>query len=558
MKKLRYEAYMRKSSESSERQSLSIPAQKDELKKAFPDLNIVRWTEESRSAYEADNRPKFKAMLERIRKGEIDGVIAWKPNRLSRNALDGGVIIHYLNKGYIKDLQFASYTFEKTPNGIKQLQYELADSQYYSANLSVDVGRGNAAKRKRGWLTTANLCGYLNAQNPNIEEDPTESITVIDPERFPLIRKAWDLLLTGEYSVPMIQDIMNNQWGFRMRKTRHRGGNGISRTSLYHIFTNVRYAGKIPDPQTGELHDAKYPAMITVEEFNRAQDILGRRGKPHITEKRDFPFKGIAICGECGCSITAEVKKRPYRTYTYYHCTHKKKGVKCHQPSIEEHELVRQLDEFFSHYTIRKEFEEWGLEALKTMNEKESTEREDRISNLSTLLKKAEKRADSLIDMRADGEINGEEFSEKKARVDQEIANLREQLNGQLDDGKDWRKAMEKTLDILFNGRRRFENGDAFVKREVMQSLGSNIVIKDGKLVIDTYKWLEPIKNGYPKLEEQFDKVRTQKQQIKIDSFKPIRSFWRKREDSNLRSRCRLTRVPGVLLQPLGHTSVCF
>ena len=31
---------------------------------------------------------------------------------------------------------------------------------------------------------------------------------------------------------------------------------------------------------------------------------------------------------------------------------------------------------------------------------------------------------------------------------------------------------------------------------------------------------------------------------------------WRKREDSNLRYGCPHTRVPGVLLQPLGHTSV--
>jgi len=506
---------MRKSSESSERQSLSIPAQREVIEETFSHLNIVRWTEESRSAYEAENRPKFSAMLERLKNGEIDGIAAWHPNRLSRNALDGGMIVHYLNRGYIKDLEFADYDFAKTPNGIKQLQYELADSQCYSANLSNNVGRGNAAKRRRGWLTTANLCGYLNAPNPNIEEDPTESITVIDPERFPLIRKAWDLLLTGEYSVPMVQDVMNNQWGFRTRKTRHRGGDKISRTSLYHIFTNVRYAGKIPDPKTGKLHDGEYPAMITVEKFNLAQDILGRRGRPHIAEKKDFPFKGIAICGECGCSITAEIKKRPYRTYTYYHRTHKKKSVKCHQPSIEEGEIIRQLDELFSKYTIRKEFGEWGLEALKTMNDKESKEQQSNIDSLTSALKSAEKRASNYTDMAANEIISMDEFKTKKAIVDEEIKNLREQLEFQLDDSKDWRKAMEKTLDILFEGRKRFENGDVFVKREVLQSLGSNIVIKDGKLHIDTYRWLEPIEKGYPELERQFDKVRTQKQQIK-------------------------------------------
>ncbi len=73
--------------------------------------------------------------------------------------------------------------------------------------------RGNKAKRERGWLQHANLNGYLNAPNPNqLELDPTESITVKDPERFDLLRKAWGLLLTGEYGVPVIPNILNNEW----------------------------------------------------------------------------------------------------------------------------------------------------------------------------------------------------------------------------------------------------------------------------------------------------------------------------------------------------------
>ena len=127
-KGLRYEAYVRKSTEASERQALSIPAQKAEILARFPNLNIVRWTEESRSAFKAENRPDFDAMLKRLKKGEIDGIVAWQPNRLSRNALDAGRIVHYINTGIIKDIKFVSHTFEPTPEGIKSLQYSLADS----------------------------------------------------------------------------------------------------------------------------------------------------------------------------------------------------------------------------------------------------------------------------------------------------------------------------------------------------------------------------------------------------------------------------------------------
>ena len=536
-KGLRYEAYVRKSTEASERQALSIPAQKAEILARFPDLNIVRWTEESRSAFKAENRPDFDAMLKRLKKGEIDGIVAWQPNRLSRNALDAGRIVHYINTGIIKDIKFVSHTFEPTPEGVKSLQYSLADSQYYSANLGRDVRRGNKAKRERGWLQHANLNGYLNAPNPNQSElDPTESITVKDPERFNLLRKAWDLLLTGEYSVPAILDILNNEWGYRTRlsKSKKRGGKPLSRTALYNIFTNPRYAGKVPTPE-GELLDGKFPAMITTEEFNRAQFILGKHGKPRITPKKDFIYKGIATCGECGCSITAEYKyKAKYdKTYIYYHCTHKRGN--CRQGSIEEKELTRQLEAFWNSVNIKKEFFEWGLEAIQAMNSEANAEREKIAEAQTKALSEAQKKADRLLDLVVNGTISEETYKEKVKESNETITRLKDNLSSTIESGNDWRTTMQKTLEVLFDGKRRFENGDILVKRELLQSLGSNIRIIDGQLVIDLYKWLIPIQENYKTLEKQFDEVRTSSEQRKNSQISAIRSVWRKREDSNLR-----------------------
>ncbi len=83
--------------------------------------------------------------------------------------------------------------------------------------------------------------------------------------------------------------------------------------------------------------------------------------------------------------------------------------------------------------------------------------------------------------------------------------------------------------------RKRFENGDILVKRELLQSLGSNIRIIDGQLVIDLYKWLIPIQENYKALEKQFDEVRTSSEQRKNSLISAIRSVWRRGQDSNLR-----------------------
>lgn len=553
--KLRYIAYLRKSTEGDERQTLSMGKQEDAIRETFPDLNIIDWVRESRSAFEAENRPAFDNVLERIRNGEADGIVAWRINRLSRNALDAGKIAHYINIGVIKDLKFTRENFENTPDGVKNLQYALADSNYYSASLAIDVREGNDRKRKLGWLPQASFSGYQDELNPLRGKDgQPEKITAIDPERFPLLQKAWKLFLTGEYSVPAVLEILNTQYGYRTKKTPNGGGKPLSRQALYKIFTNVRYAGKIPDPITGGLLKGSYQPMITIDEYNLTQQLLGRRGKPRISEKKDFIYKGIAICGECGCSVTAEEHtKKSGRKYVYYHCTHKKKDYKCKQQSIEEKELTRQLEEIFDGLTIRKEFEEWGLETIREMNNEESTDREALLASQAKTIAENEAKANKLLDCLLNGIITDEVYKAKSEAIEAELKKLKIEQGQTLDNGNDWRETMRRTLNVLFSGRDKFENGDAFAKREVLQSLGSNTILKDGKISINTYKWLEPIKNEYKNLESQFVKGSNSDLQRKNASNEAVRQQWRRVGDSNSRSRLLQTNdLANRPLQPLG------
>ena len=60
-----------------------------------------------------------------------------------------------------------------------------------------------------------------------------------DPDYFPLIRKMWNLMLTGNYTPPQILNIVNDKWEYRTRKTKRIGGNPLSRSGIYRIFTNI-------------------------------------------------------------------------------------------------------------------------------------------------------------------------------------------------------------------------------------------------------------------------------------------------------------------------------
>src|SRR5438105_7108185 len=87
-----YCLYARKSSESDERQAMSIDSQiKEMMALAKRDgLNVVKTLQESFSAKESSKRPIFGQILTELRAREYDGILTWAPDRLSRNAGDLG------------------------------------------------------------------------------------------------------------------------------------------------------------------------------------------------------------------------------------------------------------------------------------------------------------------------------------------------------------------------------------------------------------------------------------------------------------------------------------
>lgn len=97
--KTRYCLYSRKSSESEERQVLSIDSQvKEMLQIAERDgLEVVEIRRESHSAKNSGQRPVYNELIEDIRKGRFNGILTWAPDRLSRNAGDLGSLVDLMD-----------------------------------------------------------------------------------------------------------------------------------------------------------------------------------------------------------------------------------------------------------------------------------------------------------------------------------------------------------------------------------------------------------------------------------------------------------------------------
>lgn len=492
--KIKYFAYLRKSSEDKERQALSIPAQRAQLSERFADLDI-EFVEEERSAFLPLNRPKFSDMLLRLRNGERQGLLAWHPDRLSRNEVDASAITYMLRTGEIKDLKFATYHFENnSPEGIWMLQMALSQSQYESAKKGRDVKRGTAQSAKSGFYPAPAPIGYLNdktAERGKKKKRP-------DPERFALTRKLFDLMLTGKYTPPQIHQIAVNEWNFRGPK-----GNKLSRSSVYNIFTRTFYYGEFEHPVgSGIWYKGDHEPMITREEYDRIQFLLGHEGNPRPKKHKQLAYRGPIKCGECTAAITAEEKMKKLAKggvahYTYYHCT-KHKNPNCSQRSIEEAELEKQIAKELATLEIPADFTKWAVARLKDQNSKEITDREVVYSSQRKGYESSIRKIDNLIDMRANGEIDGEEFKSRKATALAEKERAQALL-------QDTDKRVENWLEVAERGfvfaekapvvfAKAVENEDFETCKEIFSALGSDYTLLDGKLTIPLDNLLFPIR----------------------------------------------------------------
>jgi site-specific DNA recombinase len=476
---MKYFVYCRKSTDDEDHQILSIESQRGDLEKRFfgrDDISVVDVFEEARTA-KTPGRPIFEEMIKRIKRGEAEGIIAWHPDRLARNSIDGGQIIYFLDLGILKDLRFSVYNFENNSQGKFMLGIMFSNSKYYSDILSENVKRGNRTKVEKGWRPGTAPIGYLN--------DKETKITVKDPQRFPVIRQLWDLMLTGTYSPNRIHKIATEELGLRTLKRRRSGGGPLALSALYSVFRNRFYTGIIE--WEGKLYKGKHESMVNLEEFDRVQKLLAQNDRPR-PKTHTFTYTGLIHCGECGLSVTAEEKVNRYGYhYTYYHCTKKKLDYKCIQHCIELDDLEKDLLVFLQKISISDKIHNWALGKLNAAFAKRRTDAASNRISLEQAVQAVTRELENLTTMRIRDLIGDEEFVTRRKKFAFELMKTRENLEKLKNRGL-WLEPAR--MIVSFNNRAIlwFREGDAQTKRLILEIVGSNLQLKDKKLLIEAKK----------------------------------------------------------------------
>ena len=270
-------------------------------------------------------------------------------DRLARNSVDGGRIIYLLDTGRIVALKFPTFWFEPTPQGKFMLNIAFGQSKYYVDSLAENTKRGLRQKVRRGEYPSFAPFGYLN--------DSRTKTVVVDKKKSVIAKQMFELYSRGDQRLQDIVDFLAESGIFS------RSGKRLHISRVTSMLRNPFYYGHFR--YTGEVHEGKHQPVISKQLFDLVQVLLDKKGKPHqITKRTPRDLCGLLHCGTCHMMITGELRHKlllngDTHYYTYYHCTHKSKTIKCSEQAVREEDLSRQLSSLIKQAALPTDWAEY-------------------------------------------------------------------------------------------------------------------------------------------------------------------------------------------------------
>ena len=472
MNQQKYFIYARKSTDVEDKQVLSIEAQITELRKYAKDnqLTIADTIIEKKSA-KVPGRPKFGSMLGRIEAGEASGIVAWHPDRLARNSVDGGQIVYLLDQTRLMSLKFPTFWFENTSQGKFMLSIAFGQSKYYIDNLAENTKRGLRQKIRRGEFPGLAPIGYIN--------DVRVHIIVVDKRRAPLVRQVFELYERGDKRLVDIADFLAS------KGIKTSGGLPLKKDQIKKILTNPIYYGHFR--YAGEVYEGKHTPIITKKLFDTVQATLERRGQKRKGANAPQVLCGLLSCGACNMAITAEKKVKRQKNgntheYVYYRCTRKSKAIKCTEPAITEPDLRTQLSDILQGYALPSE---WADELRQMLDEDEQkaeqatgvfiADAQTKVSNLRSKLQR-------LLDGYLDQDIDQPTYRTKQAELMSEKKSLEEQIGTLTLASSSWIEPMREWLKTAVSLKKIAQNAELVAIKQAFSKIeGLNLFLSNKK-----------------------------------------------------------------------------
>ncbi len=320
----------------------SIPAQRKACTQLAGELGLTvveEYVEPGRSAKSIDRRPKFLAMMRRVKeRGDVDAIVIYMRSRIFRNAADAALTRRELKQLGVSLVSVKDPTADSISGDMLAGILDVVN-EYQSRAAGDDIAYKMEAKAQRGGTPTRTRLGYLNTAET--VDGRTVRTVVLDPKRAPLVRMLFEQYATGLHGFRQLRDSATAA-GLRTRPTkRFPGGTPLSIHAIGRILKDRYYLGKLP--YKDREYEGRHEPLVSAEVFDRVQEVLFSQRQAGVRERKwDHFLKGTVACARCKSRLTLERgKSKTGRFYFYYLCLGRTRG-ECDLPrmaveAVEEH-----------------------------------------------------------------------------------------------------------------------------------------------------------------------------------------------------------------------------
>ncbi|WP_284126421.1 recombinase family protein [Parerythrobacter aestuarii] len=461
-------AYIRVST-AKQGEGVSLEAQREAIE-AFASrnhLSVVQWFEEKETAAKR-GRPVFNEVVRLLRRGKADGLIVHKIDRSARNFADWAKIGDLADAGV--SIHFASESLDFTSRGGRlAADVQAVVAADYIRNLREESIKGLNGRLKQGLYPFRAPIGYLD----NGRGKPK----TLDPERAPLVKRAFELYATRSHSLRTLRAELNRQG------LTGRNGRALTMNGLMTMLNNPFYTGVIHIKRTGRTYKGIHERLITTKLFERVQEIKSGKSGPKVT-RHNHIYQGLFRCAHCNGAMVPELQKGR----VYYRC----KTVPCITRTIREDQLEIAIETRLTGLQLTgqdlKRFRR-KIEAWQTDKKHEPVER-----SLQLRRAKLAERIDRLIDAHIDGRIGSEDFSKRRRSLaleeevlDQEQREMRDLASAAVR----LRTLAELASSVVSSHRL----GNGPERRQLLEIVSPNWRVSGRNVDLEPYDWLLDLKS---------------------------------------------------------------
>lgn len=492
--------YIRKSTEDnqegeSRRQQNSLEYQMDVINEVAKknNLRIVKVFRDSKSGYKAFLREGFEEMLDTIREAgkesSIKGIVCSEHNRLARNFGDGGLILWYLQDGYINRIYTHDKIFTDSSSDQMMLAINFAMAKLSSDETSFRSKRTNRSIAKRGQPPSRHIPGYKYVGKDG------KRYWIINKSQAEIVKNMFQKFSTGKYTVADIYDYATSN-GLRSAKT---GKPYKAEKSIRDLLKRKEYTGVFDFD--GEERSGEYKALISSELFYRVQEVLEGTAHNKSEGKNEYAYTGLVKCSVCHGNMSGTIRKG----ITYYRCLNRAEPCKSNKESrpsyLKEALIDSVIEDSLKDVNIsEKTFKKLSSYVSEIFDDEKASYRYE-IAQLKGKLSRAQDDFDYYTKEIVELKRMSEGLRDKEWKTDMEgLKRLRESAKQEMDSYKRMIKKAENMkeeipslmMNFLENIKlvsSRFKSASPSNKRQIVETLCANFQWDGEKL---SWDWKEP------------------------------------------------------------------